>query len=294
MIGIYKIINPNDRIYIGQSVDIDKRWDDYRNLKNVSNQKKLYRSLKKYGIEQHKFEYKEGCLLEDLNERERYWQDHYDVLNGGLNCKLTKTNDKSGKDSEDTIRNRVEKNNKPVLQYDLEGNFMKEWFSVVEPKNLLKINHITANLKNRQNQSGGFVWRYKTSQDIPQKIEVNLRSKLKRTIIQYTKDKQFIREWDHIKQASDELGIGDLNSCLIGRTKTAGGFIWKYKEEQDQINEVNLDHKFNKPVIQYDLKGNIINKFKSKTEAELNTGIKSLYYNLKTNNPRDGSIFKYE
>ena len=35
------------------------------------------------------FEIIENCSLEDLNIRERYWQDFYDVLNGGLNCQLT-------------------------------------------------------------------------------------------------------------------------------------------------------------------------------------------------------------
>ena len=43
-----------------------------------------------------KFEIIEQCILTQLNERERYWQDYYDVLGiNGLNCKLTETKDKS-------------------------------------------------------------------------------------------------------------------------------------------------------------------------------------------------------
>jgi hypothetical protein len=30
MIGIYKIINPNGRIYIGQSTNIEVRWSKYK------------------------------------------------------------------------------------------------------------------------------------------------------------------------------------------------------------------------------------------------------------------------
>ena len=32
MIGIYKIINPFGKIYIGQSVEINKRWGKYKRL----------------------------------------------------------------------------------------------------------------------------------------------------------------------------------------------------------------------------------------------------------------------
>jgi hypothetical protein len=32
MIGIYKIINPNGRIYIGQSTNIEGRWTKYKQL----------------------------------------------------------------------------------------------------------------------------------------------------------------------------------------------------------------------------------------------------------------------
>ena len=295
MIGIYKITSPTSRIYIGQSVDLDRRRGDYEGLKNIAKQSRLYRSLVKYGFTNHIMETIEECSLEDLNLRERHWQDYYNVLGlMGLNCRLQKAGDKSGKDSEETIKRRVDKNIKAILQYDLEGNFIREWSSIVEVIRTLNISNITTCLKGKQNQAGGFVWRYKTSIEIPLKIEVNLKSKLERIIIQYTKDKKFIKEWDSIKQASDELGIGDLNSCLRGNTKTAGGYIFKYKEEQDLINEVNLDHKFNKPVIQYDLKGNIINRFKSKTETEKILGVGSLYYNLKEGKPLKGYIFKYE
>lgn len=49
MVGIYKITNPNGRIYIGQSTDIKFRWGIYRKLK-CKDQPSLYNSLKKYGV----------------------------------------------------------------------------------------------------------------------------------------------------------------------------------------------------------------------------------------------------
>ena len=102
MIGIYKITSPSNRIYIGQSIDIEVRFKKYKN--NCRTQKLVKHSFEKYGINNHIFEVIEECDISKLNERERYWQDFYDVLNGGLNCRLTETTDKSGKLSEETKR----------------------------------------------------------------------------------------------------------------------------------------------------------------------------------------------
>ena len=57
------------------------------------------------------------------------------------------------------------------------------------------------------------------------------KSKLYKTIIQYDLDGNFIREWYGIITASNELKIGanNINSCLKGKYKSSGGFIWKYK-----------------------------------------------------------------
>ena len=47
--GIYKITNPKNKVYIGQSKDIIKRWYYYKTL-HCKSQIKLYNSLLKYGV----------------------------------------------------------------------------------------------------------------------------------------------------------------------------------------------------------------------------------------------------
>lgn len=92
MIGIYKITNPKGRIYIGQTRNFTKRLAAYKRKLAVG-QIRLNRSFKKYGIKNHIFELIEECQFEELNIKERYWQDYYNVLNdNGLNCILTETN----------------------------------------------------------------------------------------------------------------------------------------------------------------------------------------------------------
>ena len=95
MIGIYKITNPNGKIYIGQSRDLEKRKLQYsKYLKRYCRQLKLVNSINKYGWESHNFEVIEYCDFDFLNIRERYWQEYYDSIENGLNCLYTKTLEK--------------------------------------------------------------------------------------------------------------------------------------------------------------------------------------------------------
>ena len=93
MIGIYKITSPSNKVYIGQSINIERRFKNYRSISQTRGQVMLHNSFKKHGVNNHSFEIVEECSVELLNERERYYQDFYDVLNGGLNCMLTDTKD---------------------------------------------------------------------------------------------------------------------------------------------------------------------------------------------------------
>jgi len=47
MVGIYKITSPSGKIYIGQSINIEKTWKyRYKNLNACKRQTILYNSLK--------------------------------------------------------------------------------------------------------------------------------------------------------------------------------------------------------------------------------------------------------
>jgi hypothetical protein len=60
------------------------------------------------------------------------------------------------------IIKRVEKVNKPILQYDLKNNFIKEWKSCTEVRNVLGVsNSIQACCKGRQKTAGGYIWKFK-------------------------------------------------------------------------------------------------------------------------------------
>lgn len=90
MIGIYKITSPSGRIYIGQTIDINKRQKYYSNGWCKS-QIKLYNSIIKYGWLNHVFEIIEECDFIELNNKERYWQEFFDCVENGLNCMYVQT-----------------------------------------------------------------------------------------------------------------------------------------------------------------------------------------------------------
>lgn len=90
MIGIYKITNKiNGKFYIGQSVDIDRRFMEHRTPHGTMNSIKL--AMRKYGMENFSFEVIEECSEDKLNEREMYWiatlKPQYNRCGGGTGAR---------------------------------------------------------------------------------------------------------------------------------------------------------------------------------------------------------------
>jgi group I intron endonuclease len=93
--GIYIIINPFNKRYIGSSVNINKRWNRYKNL-SCKNQKYLYNSLKKYGYKNHFFKVLKYCEKNELFFWERFFGDIYlasSCFENGLNLILPSYDD---------------------------------------------------------------------------------------------------------------------------------------------------------------------------------------------------------
>lgn len=91
MIGIYKITNLlNGKCYVGQSIDIEKRWAEHKSIYNhprCSNYH-IYRAFRKYGIENFSFSVIEECEQALLNEREKFWIQHHNSFECGYNMTI--------------------------------------------------------------------------------------------------------------------------------------------------------------------------------------------------------------
>ena len=56
------------------------------------------------------------------------------------------------------------------------------------------------------------------------------RKKMGKVVLQYTKDGEFVKEWICMRVAERTTGIKSIGAVCNGERKSAGGFIWKYKE----------------------------------------------------------------
>lgn len=82
--GIYKITNPEGKIYIGYSVDLQRRETQY-SINNLSTQILLKESIFNYGWENHIFDIIEYCSFDKLKIQEKYWIGFYKSYQSGLN-----------------------------------------------------------------------------------------------------------------------------------------------------------------------------------------------------------------
>lgn len=87
--GIYKITDIlTNACYIGQSVDIYKRWNDHCKCGlgiDTPPGNKLYKAMQEDGLENFTFELLEECSREDLDAKERYFIQLYQAKEFGFN-----------------------------------------------------------------------------------------------------------------------------------------------------------------------------------------------------------------
>ena len=121
MIGIYKITNlKNNKIYIGQSRQIEKRFQQHKNKSKFLEEDKWYNPLHvdmySFGIENFSFEVIEECTIEELNEKEEYWIKYYSSKEDGYN--ITSGGDCTGKLSSDDVENIIKLLQEKLLSVD--------------------------------------------------------------------------------------------------------------------------------------------------------------------------------
>jgi group I intron endonuclease len=253
MVGIYKITNPTGRIYIGKSIDINKRHIQYKNG-HTKSQPKLHNSLKKYGWLNHKVEVIEECKENSLDKREEYWINYYDSVKNGLN--LTYGGD-GGRKSEITkkrISNSHRGMKKPwagfnklsqhhikklqksrinvmniIYQYNLKGEFIREYQNPKQASIHLGINngYLHTILDDLDKTLGGFRFTRTKYENLPPIKKWNGNRKI---VIEMDLQGNYIKEWGSAKEAALSLGIKTQNitACCRGEVKTCNKSIWKY------------------------------------------------------------------
>ena len=247
-IGIYKIENIHTKkVYIGQSTNIEKRWQQHMlpSMRNNPNKPtynfKLYKAFRKYGLEAFQFSILEECSENELDEKERYWIEYYDSYKNGYNMTIGgKLSSEFYKETTKSMQGR-KKYWVQVDQYSLQGEYIRTFpnitMAVNNTEGISSPSTLIACLKDRQKSYGGYLWRYH-GQAPPNAYQDNrlghTTSSNKRSVNQYFKNGQFITSYESAHEAARQINkpkcANHITECCQGKRKTCEGYIWKYKE----------------------------------------------------------------
>ena len=156
---------------------------------------------------------------------------------------------------------------KEVMQYSLEGTFIKEWGCTTDIVNELGISRkrVQNVCTGVQLTGAGFIWAYKGNKPTPY-IDPKI-AKMKK-IIQYSIDGGFIKKWNNAKEVSQSMGItiGGVWGACSANFKSLLGFLWAYENEPIPVYEKGTN---NKSVSQYSMDGAFIITYPSIKEASI-------------------------
>lgn len=239
--GIYLITNIiNGKIYVGSSVRIKERMNTHiSHLKNNRHGNRyLQNSWNKYGSDNFSFSIIEIIKNEDkLIEREQYWIDKLTACdkNIGYNI-LPIAGTTAGRiQSDDEKLKRRILNTKSFLQFDLEGNLIREWSSISEMNREFNYTMSTISLALKNKSKFNKKYYLIPCDEFNNELLISIINKKQKKhkgkkVNQYDKNNNFIQVWDAIKHAGDFLNIDykTIDYCCKGIYKQAGGFIWRY------------------------------------------------------------------
>ncbi len=213
--GIYTITNIiNNKIYVGCSIDISKRLKMHKNqlLNNKHHSIHLQAAWNKYGEKNFLFEILEECNKKYLYSQEHYWVTILNTLDiiYGYNIKITHPENKS------VMSNELKEKLRKISSERSKGE--KNYFFSKKGE----LSSMFGKCGDKHHNFG------KKQSETWIRNAANSR---KVKIIQMSLDYVFIKEWNSIKEASEELKIckTSINLCCQNKRKTAGNFKWKYK-----------------------------------------------------------------
>jgi len=250
MIGIYKITSPSDKVYIGQSIDIDNRFYTYKRLIKRSIGRSLYNSLLKYGFDSHEVkiihELPSDVEQNILNEYERFYISQYKAC-GVKMMNLTDGGEGSvGYKHTDESRNIMKAKAVGRIAGDKNPNYGK-------------------GLHGKNNPMYG--------KKRPKEILDKLLAVNQKPVIKYSLSGELLAEYKSGAEAERETGVGFVNISSVcrkrPRCKTAGGYVWRFKDDPFGV----VVNKNFMPVLQFTKDQKFIKDWASIKEAMISLNI---------------------
>lgn len=204
MIGIYKWTSPSGKYYIGQAVNLKRRYNDFLNFKRLYTSKgsAIDNAREKYNSKDlWNYEILEECTKENLDELEIKYIELLDSTNSRIGYNSTKGGDGTVGKAWGTEKQKQAVKNRRTYKGTENPNYGK---------------HHTDEAKKKISDSRKGI----KPTNIPTK-----------PVIQLTLDNKEITTWNSITEAANALGCDKSTIMRVcqGKKKTAKGFHWKYK-----------------------------------------------------------------
>ena len=238
MIGIYSITNSgNGKRYIGQSIDIEKRWREHRWYLRANKHKNnhLQNAWNKYGETAFVFEVLEECEFSVINDKEVFWINHFDSTNNGYNLDSGGNNGK--RHSEETKRKMSE-----AAKGEKNHNYGKTFDEAYRAK----LSESNARHFKGKTHSG------EARKAMSESKKGKTVSWNKKAVMCLETKSVFDSAQDANKLFSDNLST-NISDCCRGRQDTAYGFHWVFlddelRAEADRKREARNSKKKKKPI----------------------------------------------
>jgi len=190
--GIYKWTSPSGKSYIGQAINLKKRWREFRRPSNIyytSKGSAIDNARAKYPNYDNQWQYEilEYCKEEELDKKETYYIDYYDTFHKGYNA--TRGGDGTkGRKMEDWQKELCSKVAKERWQEGLNHS----WLSTEEGAEWLR---------NHQQYVRTDDIRNSISNSLKEYYKTNSNARAKKCKV-YNLDGEFIAEYNSISKAA--------------------------------------------------------------------------------------------
>lgn len=176
----------------------------------------------------------------------------------------------------------------PILCFNLRGKFIAEYPSLAGAARELRINNgaISNCLKGNFKTAGGYQWKRKSDESFKNGIIdiapiEKVTGWMRKEVLQFDLEGNFIRSYPSMIAAARDLDIGMsvIRRAIYEKGLTAAGYQWRSTNDPLFDNGIVsipplVDPAAKaKPLLQYNLKGNLKNEFRSIREAVEKTGI---------------------
>lgn len=304
---IYKITNNVDgKIYIGQTrVSEPVRWQQH--VWHANNDPKgdcilLCNAIKKYGKDNFSRVILEKCDNNILNDREKYWIRYYNSSNRDIGYNVEIGGEGHSKFTDEEILTAYKnygsiikgsqsigmsreqfsirlqalgvetQREVAICQYDLQGNFIKEYSTLKEAAEVANVNTVTLSTEGIYND---YIWLRKNSSLSPLDLlqQSSYCNKNLQTVLQYSVSGEFVAEHSSAAAASKNTGINvsSIKAALDGRQVSAGQYLWQRKYNGKTLEEILQRYIMSSScceIEEIDNEGKVIASFRSCNEAE--------------------------